>query len=49
MRTHTLAAPMVALAIALTVAEVVVGLALVILLYRAQKDVRVDEARALQH
>jgi NADH-quinone oxidoreductase subunit K len=36
-------------AIALTVAEVVVGLALVILLYRAQKDVAVDTARALEH
>ncbi len=34
-------------AIALTVAEVVVGLALVILLYRAKKGVRVDEANAL--
>ncbi|MBX3128481.1 MAG: NADH-quinone oxidoreductase subunit NuoK [Polyangiaceae bacterium] len=34
-------------AIALTVAEVVVGLALVILLYRSRKDVRVDEANAL--
>jgi NADH-quinone oxidoreductase subunit K len=33
--------------IALTVAEVVVGLALVILLYRAQKDVGVDAAHAL--
>jgi NADH-quinone oxidoreductase subunit K len=36
-------------AIALTVAEVVVGLALVILLYRAQKDVAVDAASALKH
>lgn len=35
-------------AIALTVAEVVVGLALVILLYRSQKDVLVDGARALK-
>jgi NADH-quinone oxidoreductase subunit K len=35
--------------IALTVAEVVVGLALVILLYRAQKDVAVDAASALKH
>jgi NADH-quinone oxidoreductase subunit K len=35
-------------AIALTVAEVVVGLALVILLYRAQKDVAVDTATALK-
>ena len=35
-------------AIALTVAEVVVGLALVILLYRAQKDVAVDAASALK-
>ncbi len=36
-------------AIALTVAEVVVGLALVILLYRSQKDVAVDAASALRH
>jgi NADH-quinone oxidoreductase subunit K len=36
-------------AVALTVAEVVVGLALVILLYRAQKDVAVDTATALKH
>ncbi len=36
-------------AVALTVAEVVVGLALVILLYRSRKDVRVDQARALSH
>jgi NADH:ubiquinone oxidoreductase subunit K len=36
-------------AIALTVAEVVVGLALVILLYRSQKDVAVDAASALKH
>jgi NADH:ubiquinone oxidoreductase subunit K len=36
-------------AIALTVAEVVVGLALVILLYRMQKDVAVDTANALRH
>jgi len=35
-------------AIALTVAEVVVGLALVILLYRAQKDIAVDTATALK-
>ena len=35
-------------AIALTVAEVVVGLALVILLYRAQQDVAVDTASALK-
>jgi NADH:ubiquinone oxidoreductase subunit K len=34
--------------VALTVAEVVVGLALVILLYRSKKDVLVDEARELQ-
>jgi len=34
--------------IALTVAEVVVGLALVILLYRSQKDVVVDAARRLE-
>jgi NADH-quinone oxidoreductase subunit K len=36
-------------AIALTVAEVVVGLALVILLYRSKKDVLVDTASALKH
>ncbi len=36
-------------AIALTVAEVVVGLALVILLYRSRKDVAVDAANALKH
>ena len=36
-------------AIALTVAEVVVGLARVILLYRMQKDVAVDTASALRH
>ena len=36
-------------AIALTVAEVVVGLALVILLYRSKKDVAVDQANALRH
>lgn len=36
-------------AIALTVAEVVVGLALVMLLYRARKDVVVDAARELKH
>jgi NADH-quinone oxidoreductase subunit K len=36
-------------AIALTVAEVVVGLALVILLYRAQRDVAVDAASALKN
>jgi len=36
-------------AIALTVAEVVVGLALVILLYRSRQDVAVDEASALKH
>ena len=36
-------------AIALTAAEVVVGLALVILLFRTKKDVRVDEANALRH
>ncbi|MEZ4226231.1 MAG: NADH-quinone oxidoreductase subunit NuoK [Polyangiaceae bacterium] len=36
-------------AIALTVAEVVVGLALVILLYRTQQDVRVDRANTLSH
>jgi NADH:ubiquinone oxidoreductase subunit K len=36
-------------AIALTVAEVVVGLALVILLYRSRQDVAVDEADALKH
>lgn len=34
--------------IALTVAEVVVGLALVILLYRAEKDVAVDGVQALK-
>jgi NADH-quinone oxidoreductase subunit K len=36
-------------AVALTVAEVVVGLALVILLYRSQKDVAIDGANALKH
>lgn len=36
-------------AIALTVAEVVVGLALVILLYRAKKDSVVDAADALRN
>lgn len=36
-------------AIALTVAEVVVGLALVILLYRGKKGVNVDQARVLEH
>ena len=36
-------------AIALTVAEVVVGLSLVILLYRAHQDVVVDAASALKH
>lgn len=36
-------------AIALTVAEVVVGLALIILLYRSRQDVAVDEANALKH
>lgn len=36
-------------AIALTVAEVVVGLALVILLYRSRKDVDVSAASALKH
>ncbi len=36
-------------AIALTVAEVVVGLALVILLYRAKKDSVVDAADALKN
>jgi NADH-quinone oxidoreductase subunit K len=36
-------------AVALTVAEVVVGLSLVILLYRSQKDVAVDGANALKH
>jgi NADH-quinone oxidoreductase subunit K len=36
-------------AIALTVAEVVVGLSLVILLYRSKKDVAVDQADALKH
>ena len=36
-------------AIALTVAEVVVGLALVILLYRSYRDVSVDAASALRH
>lgn len=34
--------------IALTVAEVVVGLALVILLARAKKDIAVDAAEALR-
>ncbi|MFO0568762.1 MAG: NADH-quinone oxidoreductase subunit NuoK [Polyangiaceae bacterium] len=34
--------------IALTVAEVVVGLALVILLYRAKSDVAIDGAQALK-
>ncbi|MEE9382591.1 MAG: NADH-quinone oxidoreductase subunit NuoK [Nannocystaceae bacterium] len=36
-------------AMAVTVAEVVVGLALVILLYRSRKDVLVDQARDLRH
>jgi len=36
-------------AIALTVAEVVVGLALVMLLYRTRKDILVDEASDLKH
>jgi len=36
-------------AIALTVAEVVVGLALVILLYRSNRGVAVEEASALKH
>jgi NADH-quinone oxidoreductase subunit K len=36
-------------AIALTVAESVVGLALVILLYRSRKVIAVDEAHALKH
>lgn len=36
-------------AIALTVAEVVVGLALVILLYRSARDVSVDAASALKN
>ena len=36
-------------AMAITVAEVVVGLALVILLYRARKDVLVDAAADLKH
>ena len=36
-------------AIAITVAEVVVGLALVILLYRSRKDVLVDTASDLKH
>jgi NADH-quinone oxidoreductase subunit K len=36
-------------AIALTVAEVVVGLALVILLYRGTRDVSVDAVRRLKH
>lgn len=36
-------------AIAVTVAEVVVGLALVILLYRSRKDVLVDQAGDLRH
>lgn len=35
-------------AIALTVAEVVVGLALVMLLYRARKDIAVDAANELR-
>ena len=36
-------------AIALTVAEVAVGLALVILLYRSKKDIAVDGATSLRH
>jgi NADH:ubiquinone oxidoreductase subunit K len=36
-------------AIAITVAEVVVGLALVILLYRTKQDVVVDAANELKH
>jgi NADH-quinone oxidoreductase subunit K len=36
-------------AIAITVAEVVVGLALVILLYRTKKDIAVDTANELKH
>ena len=36
-------------AIALTVAEVVVGLALVILLYRSRREIAVDAANALKH
>jgi NADH:ubiquinone oxidoreductase subunit K len=35
--------------IAITVAEVVVGLALVILLYRSRQDVLVDEAKELKY
>jgi NADH:ubiquinone oxidoreductase subunit K len=34
---------------ALTVAEVVVGLALVILMYRSHKHISIDEARELRH
>ncbi|MBI4510647.1 MAG: NADH-quinone oxidoreductase subunit NuoK [Deltaproteobacteria bacterium] len=36
-------------AVALTVAEVVVGLAIVLLLYRTHRDVQVDLARDLKH
>jgi NADH-quinone oxidoreductase subunit K len=46
---HALGQVFVVFAIALTVAEVVVGLALVILLYRTKKGVLVDEANALRH
>jgi len=46
---HHLGQVFAVFAIALTVAEVVVGLALVILLYRSQKDVAVDGASALKH
>ena len=36
-------------AMAITVAEVVIGLALVFLLYRSRKDVLVDDAADLKH
>lgn len=36
-------------AMAITVAEVVIGLALVFLLYRSRKDVLVDDATDLKH
>jgi NADH-quinone oxidoreductase subunit K len=36
-------------AVAVTVAEVAVGLALVILLYRSRKDVLVDQASEMRH
>lgn len=46
---HDLGQVFAVFAIAITVAEVVVGLALVILLYRSRKDVLVDAASALKH